>query len=85
MLHAKTDATAIDVDAGLDRIARLLKQLDRTPAEDPAHRALSAAMQVEADAYRKALDHAQVAAAAVSHLEPDRELQPTATVPPRLR
>ena len=72
----KTAPAVIDSDAGLERIATLLKRLDSPTVKGRAHRALSAAIQTEAAVYRKALDHAQ-AAAAHDLPESDGPLLPT--------
>jgi hypothetical protein len=52
-----------DAAAVLDRILRLEEQLARVPAQSPLHRTLTAALHLEATAYRRALDVEQAAAA----------------------
>jgi hypothetical protein len=49
-------------DAILERIKRLEAQLAAAPVKRGQHRALSAAIRIEADAYRKSLDAEQAKA-----------------------
>jgi hypothetical protein len=49
-------------DAGLERIKELEEQLALVPVNSRQRRTLSAAIRIEADAYRKSLDMEQAAA-----------------------
>ena len=55
-------ARETEADAGLDRIMHLAEQLSRAPVNSRRHRSLSAALRVEAKAYRKGLDLEQATA-----------------------
>jgi hypothetical protein len=55
-------ARVTEADAGLERIKRLEEQLAPTPVNSRLHRALSAAIRIEANAYRKSLDTEQATA-----------------------
>jgi hypothetical protein len=57
-----TVARVIEADAGLERIKHLVEELAPAPVNSHQHRALSAAIRVEADAYRKSLDTEQAMA-----------------------
>jgi hypothetical protein len=62
----KTTAAAAriaEAACGLERIKRLGEHLASAPVNSREHRVLSAAMRVEADAYRKSLDTEQATAA----------------------
>jgi hypothetical protein len=48
--------------AGLERITHLVEHLAQAPVNSRQHRMLSAAIRIEADAYRKSLDAEQAAA-----------------------
>ena len=56
MKHHTAVARVIDAEAGLARIAHLGEQLALAPVNSRQHRRLSAAMRIEAHAYRKSLD-----------------------------
>jgi hypothetical protein len=57
-----TVARAIETDAGLERIKHLAEQLAPAPVNSRRCRTLSAAIRIEADAYRKSLDTEQATA-----------------------
>jgi hypothetical protein len=57
-----TVARVTEADAGLERIKHLAQQLAPAPVNSHQHRRLSAAIRVEADAYRKSLDADQATA-----------------------
>jgi hypothetical protein len=55
-------ARVTEADAGLERIKHLADQLAPEPVNSRRHRTLSAAIRIEADAYRKSLDTEQATA-----------------------
>jgi hypothetical protein len=57
-----TVARVTEAAAGLERIKHLAEQLAPAPVNSRQHRTLSAAIRVEADAYRKSLDIEQATA-----------------------
>ena len=60
--HNTPDARAAEADAGLERIKHLEEQLVLAPANSPRRRTLTAAIRIEAHAYRKSLDAEQATA-----------------------
>ena len=62
MKRNTTVARVTEADAGLERIKHLVEQLAPAPVNSPQHRTLSAAIRIEADAYRKSLDTEQATA-----------------------
>lgn len=72
-MKRNTSVTRVtEATAGLERIMHLEKQLAPTRVNSRQYRMLSAAIRIEADAYRRSLDIAQATA---TH---DREPQPAA-------
>jgi len=63
MKRNTSHARVTEADAGLERIKHLEEQLAPTRANSREHRRLSAAIRIEADAYRKSLDIEQATAA----------------------
>jgi hypothetical protein len=55
-------ARVTEADAGLERIKHLEEQLGLVPVNSRQYRALTAAIRIEADAYRKSLDTEQATA-----------------------
>jgi hypothetical protein len=55
-------ARVLEAEAGLERIKHLEVQLAAAPVNSLGHRTLSAAIRIEADAYRKSLDVEQAEA-----------------------
>jgi hypothetical protein len=55
-------ARVIDAHAGLERIKALERELASAPIKSRRHRTLTAAIRIEADAYRKYLDFEQATA-----------------------
>jgi hypothetical protein len=51
-----------EAEARLERITHLEEQLELAPGNSGQHRTLSAAIRIEADAYRKSLDIEQATA-----------------------
>jgi hypothetical protein len=60
--HTTPIAHETEADAGLERIKHLEEQFASAPAMSRQRRTLSAAIRIEADAYRKSLDIDQAAA-----------------------
>ena len=59
MKHDTAVARVTDGETGLARITRLEQQLALVPVNSLEHRRLSAAIRIEAHAYRKILDREQ--------------------------
>jgi hypothetical protein len=57
-----TVARVTEADSGLERIKHLEEQLAPAPVNSRQHRALRAAIRIEAAAYRKSLDTEQATA-----------------------
>jgi hypothetical protein len=61
-MKRRTDSRMPAADSGLERITHLEEQLAHMPVNSRQHRTLSAAIRIEADAYRKSLDTEQATA-----------------------
>jgi hypothetical protein len=70
-----TDGSLTDAAAGLERIIHLEQRLARAPLQSRLHRALRAAVRIEAAAYCRALDAEQ--AAATHDKKPSRDADVT--------
>jgi hypothetical protein len=62
MKRNTTVARLTEADVGLERITHLAEQLAPAPVNSRQHRTLSAAIRIEAAAYRKSLDTEQATA-----------------------
>ena len=62
MKRKTTTARVTEAAAGLERLKHLEEQLAPMPVNGRRHRALRAAIRIEADAYRKSLDTEQATA-----------------------
>jgi hypothetical protein len=62
----------VDAHAGLERIKTLERQLAAAPIKSLRHRTLTAAIRIEADAYRKYLDFEQATATHDTKSRPGR-------------
>ena len=58
--------------AGLERIRHLEEQLARAPVDSREHRTLTAAIAIEAGAYRKSLDAEQAARPHITEITENR-------------
>jgi hypothetical protein len=65
-----TVARVTEADSGLERIKHLEEQLAPAPVNSRQHRALRAAIRIEAAAYRKSLDTEQATATHNSQPQP---------------
>ena len=75
MKRNTTVASGTVADAGLERLKHLEEQLAPAPVNSPEHRRLSAAIRIEADAYRKSLDTEQATAKHDAHPQPPVRLR----------